>query len=89
MASGVDWALEAVLKYCQLDPEIVKKQIAGTAQIIVDTKAQLDRIEANQKTIIALLGKDFEYVGPDTDADADAPTCTNGNTEGNGSDTGG
>lgn len=55
MATPMDWALNAVLAHLGLDPEIVKKQIAELAQIVVGTKAQLDRIEVKQNAILSVL----------------------------------
>jgi hypothetical protein len=55
MATGMDWALEAVLKYAGFEPEQFKSQLAGMQQIIVNAGGALARIERNQIAIMAAL----------------------------------
>lgn len=56
MATGMEWALQAVLKSLDLDPEQVKLDLAKTVQIIVSAEARLTRIEQNQVAIMRHLG---------------------------------
>ena len=62
MASGMDWAMNALLSYLQIEPEQFKGQLANTTQIIVEAKQRLERIEANQLLILQLLQKGNEDV---------------------------
>ena len=62
MASGMDWAMNALLSYLQIEPEQFKGQLANTTQIIVEAKGRLERIEANQLLILQLLQKGNEDV---------------------------
>lgn len=56
MASGMEWALRAVVQSLGLTGEIVQQKLAETAQIAVNLQAQLNRIEANQRRILVLMG---------------------------------
>lgn len=57
MTTGVEWALQAVMKSLQLDPEEVKASLAKTVQIIVTADDRLARMEANQLMILSALAK--------------------------------
>lgn len=74
MATGMEWALKAVLQHLGMDPETVKSQIAGMGQIIVGAKAQQDRIEQKLDLILAHFGI--------SQPDANVPALTNGQTNG-------
>lgn len=56
MASGTEMAMNALFKMLGIDPETVKKQMLGFQQIVIDLKAQMDRIERDQKFIMEHLG---------------------------------
>ena len=56
MASGMDWAFEALVKAMGLEPEQVKATIAKTGQIVAEAGDRLTRIEANQRLIMQHLG---------------------------------
>lgn len=53
MASGVDWMLTAIANFAGIKPDDLKRNLADMAQITVGIKTQLDRIETNQKLIMA------------------------------------
>ena len=68
MASGMEWALNAVFNYLGIDPEAGKKQLADTSQIIVKAGETLDRIEALQQQILARLPTPEEVQNVDRSA---------------------
>lgn len=55
MATGVEWMFSAVLKSLDLDPELVKKQLADGAQKVIAFDAKLDLIISNQREILEFL----------------------------------
>ncbi len=55
MATGTDWLLGAVANFAGIKPDDLKRNLADLGQITVGLKSQLDRIEANQKVILAAV----------------------------------
>lgn len=85
----MDWALQAVMKYLELDPEEVKGQLAKTVQIIVNADKRLSKIEADQTAILAALEKAGYHdraipVGADNGAGAVIANDSGGPREGGG-----
>lgn len=59
MASG----MEMMLKSFGIDPDKIKKDIAGFGQIIVELKQAIDRIESNQALILTQNREISERLG--------------------------
>ena len=70
MATGMEWAFNALMTYLQIDPEEAKKSLAATTQIIVNADSRLTRLENNQLAIMRHLG-----ISPEVE---NGPAITNG-----------
>jgi hypothetical protein len=57
MATGMEWALNSVLRYMGIEPETGKKSLDDTLQIILQAGERLKQIETKQDETLALLHK--------------------------------
>jgi len=53
--SGTEMMINSILRALKIDPELMKGKAVEIGNIIVDFKAQLDRVEANQLLILERL----------------------------------